>query len=151
MEYLGRIDEQVKIRGYRIELGEIESVLNEFKGIRQAIVLAKKDEGNNKRLVGYVMPEGSFEKETVVSYLKERLPDYMIPAQWVEMESFPVTSSGKIDKKALPDPDASELLSNEYQAPSNETETVLAEVWKELLHVERVGVNDNFFDLAVIQ
>jgi aryl carrier-like protein len=148
IEYLGRMDEQVKIRGYRIELGEIESVLQESKLVKQSVVIAHRTAQETKRLVAYVVTEGSFDKEKVQNYLSEKLPDYMIPALWVELESLPLTPNGKIDKKALPDPDASELLSNEYQAPSNETETSLAEVWKELLHVERVGVNDNFFELG---
>jgi acyl-coenzyme A synthetase/AMP-(fatty) acid ligase len=125
IEYLGRMDEQVKIRGYRIELGEIESVLQESNIVHQSVVLAKEDEQGNKRLVGYVVAKEKFNKESVVSYLQSKLPEYMVPALWVELENFPLTPNGKIDKKALPDPDASDLLSNEYQVPSNETETVL--------------------------
>ncbi|MBK8549760.1 MAG: amino acid adenylation domain-containing protein [Ignavibacteria bacterium] len=148
IEYLGRIDEQVKIRGFRIELGEIESVLQESESVRQSVVLARDTEGGGKRLVGYVVPEGDFNKEAIMIYLSSRLPEYMVPALWVELESLPLTQNGKTDRKALPDPDASELISNEYAAPRNETEESLAEIWKELLHVERVGIHDNFFELG---
>ena len=148
IEYLGRIDTQVKVRGFRIELGEIESVLQQNEYVREAVVLAKEAEEGNKRLVGYIVPNGVFEKDAIVNYLKSKLPDYMVPALWVELDSLPVTSSGKIDRKALPDPDVSELLSNEYVAPRNETERILAGIWKDLLHAERVGINDNFFDLG---
>ena len=147
IEYLGRIDEQVKIRGYRIELGEIESVLQESRLVNQSVVIAKEDEQGNKRLVAYIV-EDAFDKEAAVSYLRDRLPEYMVPALWVELESLPLTSNGKIDKKALPDPNASELLRNEYVAPRNETEEKLATIWKDLLRVERVGINDNFFELG---
>ncbi|MBK8551804.1 MAG: amino acid adenylation domain-containing protein [Ignavibacteria bacterium] len=148
IEYLGRIDDQVKIRGYRIELGEIENTLQESGLVRQSVVLARQTSGESKRLVGYVVPDGAFNKEAILNYLNIRLPDYMIPSLWVEMESLPLTQNGKIDKRALPDPDASELISNEYAAPRNETELVLAGIWKELLRVERVGINDNFFELG---
>jgi non-ribosomal peptide synthase protein (TIGR01720 family) len=111
-------------------------------------VLVKEDETGNKKLVGYVVGEDDFNKEEIISYLKSKLPEYMVPALWVEMDSFPLTSNGKIDRKALPDPDASEMLSNEYEAPGNETEKILADIWKELLHVERVGIHDNFFELG---
>ncbi len=145
IEFLGRKDDQVKIKGYRIELGEIESVLQECKMVRQAAVLVR-EAGGSKQLTGYIVPEGSFDKETVVKYLKSRLPDYMIPVIWVEMKNFPLTKSGKIDKRALPEPAGS--LSNEYIAPRNKTEKVMSEIWKELLRAERVGVNDNFFELG---
>ena len=148
IEYLGRMDEQVKIRGYRIELGEIESVLQECNLVRQAVVLAKVNEDGGKRLVAYVVPVDIFDKAAIKSYLSNRLPEYMIPLQWVELESLPLTNNGKIDRKALPDPDISELLSNQYVAPRNEAEEKLAAVWKELLHVERVGIHDNFFELG---
>ncbi|MBK8551805.1 MAG: non-ribosomal peptide synthetase [Ignavibacteria bacterium] len=148
IEYLGRMDEQVKIRGYRIELGEIESVLQECELIRQAVVLAHDTNEVSKRLTGYVVPEGVFDKDAVMSYLSKRLPDYMIPVIWVELESLPLTQNGKIDRKALPDPEVTGLLLNEYTAPRNETERVLAEIWKDLLRAERVGIHDNFFELG---
>ena len=148
IEYLGRIDEQVKIRGYRIELGEIESVIQESKLVSQSVVLARETNEGSRRLVAYVVPEGDFDKEAIMNYLTRKLPEYMVPALWVELESLPLTPNGKIDKKALPDPDASELLSNEYASPRNELEEKLAAIWKDLLHVERVGIHDNFFELG---
>ncbi|HET9280163.1 MAG TPA: amino acid adenylation domain-containing protein, partial [Flavitalea sp.] len=148
LEYLGRIDEQVKIRGYRIELGEIESVLHECDLVSQAVVLAKQDKEGNKRLVGYIVPEGRFEKGGIISYLKGKLPDYMVPASWVSLESLPLTSNGKINKKVLPDPEASDLTEAEYVEPVTEEEIAIAGVWKEILNVERVGIHDNFFELG---
>ena len=148
VEYLGRIDEQVKIRGYRIELGEIENVLQEFEAVRQAVVLAKEDKEGNKRLVGFVVPQGLFDRDAIQTYLRKKVPDYMVPALWVQLESIPLTSNGKVDRKALPDPDAGALMSNEYEAPGNEMEFQIAALWKEIQKVERAGVNDNFFELG---
>ncbi|MBK8551809.1 MAG: hypothetical protein IPL53_12385, partial [Ignavibacteria bacterium] len=148
IEYLGRIDEQVKIRGYRIELGEIEGVLNECESVHQSIVLAKEDKDRNKWLVGYIVPNGAFDKEGIINYLKGKLPEYMVPAILVDLDSFPMTSSGKINKKALPDPEASTLTVNEYAEPSSAEEVIIADIWKEVLNADRVGINDNFFELG---
>jgi len=148
IEYLGRLDGQVKVRGYRIELGEIETVLHQHEGVRQAVVLAKEDNNGNNRLIAYVTATGKFDKQSTVKYLKEQLPDFMVPSLWVEMEKLPVTRNGKVDRKALPDPDASELLTNKYAPPRNETEAELAGIWQELLGVEHVGIHDNFFELG---
>lgn len=148
IEYLGRIDEQVKIRGYRIELGEIESALNEIESVKQSAVIARSNKTGSKILIGYIVPKEDFNKEEIVSYLQSRLPEYMVPAVWIELETLPITSSGKINKKALPDPDTGELLINQYVAPRNETERILAEIWKELLGIENVGIHDNFFELG---
>jgi amino acid adenylation domain-containing protein len=148
IEYLGRIDDQVKIRGYRIEPAEIESVLIQSGLVSQGVVLAREDNQGNKRLVGYVISNGVFSKEAIVTNLKTKLPDYMVPLLWIELESLPLTPNGKIDKKALPDPDASELRSHEYVAPRNELEARLAQIWKEILKLERVGIHDNFFELG---
>ena len=148
IEYLGRMDDQVKVRGFRIELGEIESVLQECESVRQSVVLARESKDGVKRLVGYVVPEGKFDKESITEYLGSKLPDYMVPALWVELDNLPLTANGKINRKALPDPDASELVSNEYVEPRNESEEKAAEIWKEILKVDRVGINDNFFELG---
>lgn len=148
IEYLGRIDDQVKIMGFRIEPGEIEAVLQQCELVEQAVVLARADKQSARRLVGYVVPNGRFNKEGIVSYLKNKLPAYMIPALWVEMSSLPVTANGKIDKKALPDPDPGLLVQNTYVPPGNETEQVLAEIWQQLLNMERIGIHDNFFELG---
>jgi len=148
IEYAGRIDEQVKIRGYRIEPGEIESVLSTCTYVRQAVVSVKTDAKGNKRLVGYVVPDGIYDKTAILSYLKSRLPDYMVPSLLMELDKIPLTANGKIDRKALPDPEASALLTNEYIAPRNETEASIAGIWQELLGVEQVGIHDNFFELG---
>jgi thioesterase domain-containing protein/acyl carrier protein len=145
IEYLGRMDDQVKIRGYRIELGEIENVLNESELVNQGVVLARGDDGN-KRLIGYVVPKGTFDKQAIQNYLSTKLPDYMVPALWVKLEKLPLTPNGKTDKKALPDPHLTDMAV--YVAPKNETEVKLAEIWQELLSVERIGINDNFFELG---
>ena len=148
IEYQGRIDDQVKIRGYRIELGEIESVLNEHESISQGIVLAKEDKQGAKRLVGYVVTsQTAFDKQAIQAWLNEKLPEYMVPAIWVELDSIPLTSNGKVDKKALPAPELTDL-SAAYMAPRNETEAKLADIWQELLHIEQIGINNNFFELG---
>ncbi len=105
IDYLGRIDNQVKINGYRIEPGEVESVLQEYKGVRQAAVQAREDKSGNKQLVGYIVPEGVFNRDLLVAYVKTKLPEYMVPSLWVKLERLPMTPNGKLDKKALPEPD----------------------------------------------
>ncbi|MEO7583965.1 MAG: amino acid adenylation domain-containing protein [Ferruginibacter sp.] len=148
VEYLGRIDEQVKIRGYRIELGEIENTLQQYEGVKQAVVVAKEDKDGHKRLIGFVVPQSLFDRDAIQHYLRNNLPDYMVPALWVQMEAIPLTSNGKVDRKALPEPGTAEMITNEYEVPSTEMEFQLTALWKEILHVERVGVNDNFFELG---
>ncbi len=148
LEYLGRKDDQVKIRGHRIELGEIESVLVQKEEIYKCCVLAKEDSRMGNRLVGYVVCQGKFKKKEVQEYLKSKLPDYMVPAIWVELETMPLTANGKTDKKALPNPDITKLSTQEYIAPRNETEKELINIWKELLGVDKIGVYDDFFELG---
>ncbi|RBL91355.1 non-ribosomal peptide synthase/polyketide synthase [Chitinophaga flava] len=147
IEYLGRIDEQVKIRGYRIELGEIENVLQQSGLVKQVVVLAKPDSTGNRQLVGYVVPEQTFSKEQVVQYLGKRLPEYMVPALWVVLETLPLTANGKADRKNLPDPELN-IATTEYVAPRNETEQLLADIWQQLLGISLVGIYDNFFELG---
>ncbi|MEJ7675853.1 MAG: AMP-binding protein [Chitinophagaceae bacterium] len=148
IEYLGRKDDQVKIRGYRIELGEIESVLQQCEEVSEGVVLAREDRNGNKVLIGYVVPKGPLNREAIKSYLHSKLPEYMIPAIWIEIERLPLTPNGKIDKKALPDFDSSQILKENYVAPRNETEKMIAEIWEEVLEVEKVGMNNNFFELG---
>jgi amino acid adenylation domain-containing protein/FkbM family methyltransferase len=147
IEYIGRIDDQVKIRGYRIEPGEIEHVLQQSELITQAVVLAKEDNQGNKRLIGYVIATNDFDKEAIQSYLQGKLPEYMVPSLWIVLDEFPLTSNGKINRNALPDPDITSLL-KVYQPPSNTTEKSLATLWGNLLHIDRVGIHDNFFELG---
>jgi hypothetical protein len=100
-------------------------------------------------LIGYIIPAGGeYDREGIIAYLKDKLPEYMVPALLMELESFPLTANGKVDRKALPDPDASELLSHQYTAPRNEAEKILAAIWKDLLEVEQAGIHDDFFELG---
>ena len=153
LEFLGRIDQQVKVRGFRIELGEIENTLATHELIKDAIVLAK-GEASDKRLVAYVVKETAQEGETATDlqeqlqqHLAQQLPDYMVPSVFVFLDAMPLTPNGKIDRKALPEPDFSEQQA-EYVAPSTELEKTLCDIWQEVLGVERVGLNDNFFRLG---
>ena len=151
IEFLGRIDHQVKVRGYRIELGEIESVLNEHPGVSESVVVAREDEPGDKRLVAYLV--GS-ESETPAlselrSYLKEKLPKYMVPSSFVTLERIPLTVNGKVDRLALPAPEETRPeLEEAYVAPRSALEDVIAGIWADVLRVERVGVDDNFFELG---
>ncbi|MBB6498472.1 non-ribosomal peptide synthetase [Pedobacter cryoconitis] len=148
IEYLGRIDDQVKIRGYRIELGEIESVLQQSELVREAVVLARADDKGHKRLIGYIVPVGKLDKENIVAYMRERLPEYMVPGMLVEMVAFPLTPNGKIDKKGLPDLDTDVVFTDDYVPAGNDVEEFLAVMWQELLGIERIGIHDNFFKLG---
>ncbi|KAF9343421.1 hypothetical protein BGX26_005771, partial [Mortierella sp. AD094] len=146
--FLGRNDHQVKIRGYRIELGEIEARLADHSLVREAVVLAL-GEGSSKRLVAYVVSEPTTElAHTLRTYISSQLPDYMVPAAFVQLDIFPLTSNGKLDRRALPEPDIDAFVSQEYEAPQSEIESTLATIWAELLKVDRVGRHDNFFMLG---
>jgi amino acid adenylation domain-containing protein len=150
IEYLGRIDQQVKVRGLRIELGEIEAVLGAHPVVRESVVVARDKRAGEKRLVAYVVtgqPEQGGVVDELRSYLKERLPEYMVPASIVEMEELPLTPNGKIDRKALPEPDSARPETG-FLAPRNVVEQVLAEIWSQVLGVERIGIHDNFFELG---
>ena len=150
LEYLGRIDNQVKLRGFRIELGEIENVLNAHAKINQCVVMLREDRAGDKRLVAYCVPaEGKLHVSELRSYLQGRLPDYMLPSSFVELTSFPLTSSGKLDRRSLPAPDDSRPdLESGYVAPRNPLEEQLASIWGELLGLQAIGVHDNFFALG---
>ncbi|WP_428229086.1 amino acid adenylation domain-containing protein [Flavobacterium sp.] len=149
IEFLGRNDNQVKIRGYRIELGDIENALLKNSLIDSAIALVKTDENGNKLLVSYIISSQELNISNIKSNLKDLLPDYMIPAYFMQLENLPLTPNGKIDRKALPNPENSLLISDiEYVAPRNEVEEKLAKIWIEVLRIERVGIKDNFFELG---
>ncbi|KRB78918.1 non-ribosomal peptide synthetase [Noviherbaspirillum sp. Root189] len=148
--FLGRNDHQVKLRGFRIELGEIEARLLDQPGIRDAAVLSREDQPGDMRLVAYyTLHEGQdVDAEALRSALLTTVPDYMVPAAWVKLESLPLTPNGKLDRKALPAPDGDDRARRAYAAPAGKVESVLAAIWAEVLGVERVGRNDNFFDLG---
>jgi amino acid adenylation domain-containing protein len=151
IDYLGRADHQVKIRGFRIELGEIEAMLGQHEAIRHAVVIARQEGDGDKRLVAYLVGGGAGVPSTsdLRSYLKERLPEHMIPSAFVTLESIPLTTNGKLNRGALPAPEASRPeLGADFIAPRTPIEELLGELWVELLGVERVGVHDNFFDLG---
>ena len=116
--------------------------------IRQAVVMARENRSNDKQLVGYIVPEGKFERDNLIAFLKNKLPEFMVPALWVELENLPLTTNGKIDKRALPHPDDTDLLNNHYVAPRTEMEKRLTDIWKELLHLKQVGIHDNFFEVG---
>ncbi len=150
IEFLGRLDHQVKIRGFRIELGEIESVLDEHPAVRQAVVLAREDSPGDTRLVAYVVPTGpaAVDIEMLRIFLRERLPEYMRPAAYVVLEQLPLTPAGKLDRKGLMVPQYGRGASDSFVAPRDAFEEVIAEIWREVLRVERIGVHDNFFELG---
>lgn len=151
IEFLDRTDHQVKIRGFRIELGEIETVLQEHTAVRECVVLAREDAPNDKYLVAYVVASDSQTPyvESLRSFLKDKLPEYMIPSTFVMMDAFPLTPSNKIDRRALPKPDKTRSeLEEIFVAPSTELEKDLARIWIEVLGLERVGLHDNFFELG---
>jgi len=147
IEFLGRADHQVKIRGFRIELGEIEAVLGQHPAVREAVVLAREDAPGEKRLVAYVVAESTVDE--LRRFLKDKLPDHMVPAVFVLLDTLPLLSNGKIDRRALPAPDRTRPeLDKSFVAPRTPTEELLAQIWAQLLEIERVGVHDNFFDLG---
>jgi amino acid adenylation domain len=165
IEYQGRNDFQVKIRGQRVELGEIEARLVEVSGVREAVVVVREDRRGGKRLVAYwtrkgtqssieanthdeSLPDDQPSVEILRAYLKEHLPNYMVPAAFVQLDAMPLTPSGKTDRKALPEPDVDALQTRDYEAPADEMEMLLAAIWQDLLEVEKVGRHDNFFDLG---
>ncbi len=151
VEYLGRADDQVKIRGFRIELGEIESMLCQHASVQQAVVVALKDSSGNKRLVAYLVasPEGRASITSLRDLLKQKLPEYMVPAGFVWLDRMPLTPNGKVDRRALPEPELDRPdLATSFAAPRTETEQTLASIWVEVLRLERVGVGDNFFELG---
>jgi amino acid adenylation domain-containing protein/non-ribosomal peptide synthase protein (TIGR01720 family) len=151
IEYLGRIDDQVKVRGFRIELGEIEAVLSQHPAVRETVVLAQEDLHGDKRLVAYVVagqqPAPSI--SDLRRFLIEKLPEYMVPAAFVQIEALPLTPNGKVDRQALPAPDtARPELDKAFVAPRTPVEAKLAEIWAGVLAVEQVGIHDNFFELG---
>ncbi len=173
IEFFGRIDYQVKIRGFRIELGEIEALLNQHSDVQESVVMDREDVSGNKRLVAYIVPEkrqsnllseqdnqqkdqielwpsvGEYPVYSLRDYLKEHLPEYMVPSSFIALNALPLSPNGKLDRRSLPTPkDLSSDLAFAYVAPRNEVEKTITSIWQEVLHLETVGINDNFFDLG---
>jgi amino acid adenylation domain-containing protein len=156
IEFLGRIDNQVKIRGFRIELGEIEAVLSQHPAVEETVVIATEDIPGDKNLVAYIVPNQeqiqTQEAQSLVSllreFLKEKLPEYMVPRAYVVIESLPLTPNGKVDRRALPAPDTLIFDKQNYLAPRTHVEEALVEIWAKVLGKEQVGINDNFFELG---
>jgi len=147
MEFLGRVDDQVKIRGYRVEPGEIQVLLSAHEGVRDCVVVAREDVPGETRLAAYYVPTGNVAAEDLVQFVKPRLPDYMIPGAWVPMPSLPLTANGKVDKRALPIPERRDDQ-RVVVPPRSPTERTLAELWQEVLHVQGIGLHQNFFALG---
>lgn len=154
IKYIGRVDHQVKIRGYRIETGEIEAIVSQYPDVKENLVIAQSDPTGGKRLVVYMVPKQESTQDTslipqVRQFLKQKLPEYMIPAAFVLLETFPLTPNGKINRRALPVPnDVSSGLSTAYVMPQTETQRQIENIWREVLKVEKVGIYDNFFELG---
>jgi amino acid adenylation domain-containing protein len=165
LEFLGRGDDQVKVRGYRVELGEVETMLSQHPGVREAVVVAREEPGGGKRLVAYVVAhdaaregsgngdngggESGVRSSELRAYLKERLPEYMVPGAYVQLEQMPLSPNRKVDRKALPEPEGAGVeRETEYVAARTPVEELLVEIWAELLGLERVSIHDNFFELG---
>ncbi|NEQ79118.1 MAG: amino acid adenylation domain-containing protein, partial [Moorea sp. SIO2I5] len=148
IEFVGRIDHQVKIRGFRIELGEIEAVLSTHPQIQQTVVIAREDIPGDKRLVAYVASDKSLTTNQLREFLKQKLPEYMVPSAFVILDTLPLTSNGKVDRKALPAPDGQISREHEYVAPRTPNEEIIANIFASVLGVQDVGIHDNFFALG---
>ncbi len=152
IQFIGRVDHQVKIRGYRIELGDVEAAISQYPAVKEAAVIACEDGVGEKRLVAYMASKGVTSSDLVPQlrvFLKEKLPEYMVPSAFVLMEALPLTPNGKIDRRALPAPSQERpTLGDLFVAPRNETETQLASIWSQILDIHPIGIYDNFFDLG---
>jgi amino acid adenylation domain-containing protein/non-ribosomal peptide synthase protein (TIGR01720 family) len=150
IEYLGRVDDQVKIRGFRIEPREICAALNRHLSVQESIVIVREDSPQEKQLVAYVVPNPGQEitDDELWRFLRQKLPDFMVPSAFVEMSSLPVNRNGKVDRRLLPSPNRRRSTRSEYVAPESEAERLVASVWKEILGVDRIGLHDNFFEIG---
>ncbi|HEX8431144.1 MAG TPA: amino acid adenylation domain-containing protein, partial [Longimicrobium sp.] len=148
LEYLGRCDQQVKIRGFRIELGEIDARLAEQAGVREATVVTREETPGDVQLIAYYVADEVLDAQALRGYLSERLPEHMLPAAYVWLPAMPLTVNGKLDRKALPAPEGAAFAARGYEAPVGEIEVALAEIWADVLGLERVGRWDDFFELG---
>lgn len=148
---LGRNDDQVKLRGFRIELGEVNSLLEQHEGVHQAVSMIREDQPGDERLAAYYIPDEdhAVSVSELRSFLQDRLPEYMIPSYFVEMIEFPLTSSGKTDRKELPSPTLSRMMiSQQYIAPETYIEKEIAMIWAEFFDLDQIGIDDDFIDLG---
>lgn len=148
IDFMGRIDFQVKIRGFRIELGEIENKLMLFNNINEAVVLARKDSHGNDFLCGYFVSDNKLNIYDIKEHLQKTLPEYMVPAFFIQLDKMPLTQSGKTDRRALPEPTINSYNEKEYVAPRDQVEIKLALIWEDVLNIEKIGVNDSFYNLG---
>jgi acyl carrier protein len=150
IEFLGRIDHQVKLRGFRIEPGEIEAGIARHAAVREAVVIAREDIPGDKRLIAYLITESPPADlvDELRALLRTMMPEHMVPAAFVLLDAFPLTPNGKLDRKALPAPDAAAYAARGYEAPLGAIETALAQIWCDVLKLERVGRHDHFFELG---
>jgi hypothetical protein len=151
LEFLGRIDEQVKVRGYRIELSEIETVLREHASVSEAVVIVREEEGRERQIEAYLVAHEGAElmSNELRAQLTEKLPEYMVPASFTVLTELPLTSSGKVDRRALLNVEGAKVApTSQFVAPRTPVEEMLAEVWSEILSVTTIGVNHNFFELG---
>lgn len=151
LEFLGRVDNQVKIRGFRIELGEIETLLVQYPGVKQSVASIWEEEPENQRLVAYIVTDKKQPPSIsdLRNFLKEKLPEYMLPSNFLILKALPLTINGKVDRLNLPAPNQTRPeLEQTFVAPTTEIEQTIATIWQEMLHVEKVGINDNFFELG---
>ncbi|TRX32539.1 amino acid adenylation domain-containing protein [Flavobacterium sp. ZT3R18] len=148
LEFIGRKDNQVKINGIRIELGEIENVLHQCPLVSQNVLLISTDENNNKNLVAYIVANGFFSPKEIQNYMKEYLPEYMVPGFYVEIDAVPLTPNGKVDRKALPDVSGADIIRKEYVAPRSKEEKLLVSVWEDVLKRENISIKDSFYNLG---
>lgn len=148
IEFLGRMDNQVKIRGNRIELGEIETNIMNYRGVLQALVLAKEDKSGNRFLCAYILAECEIRASRLKAYLSKNLPDYMIPAFFIQIDHIPLNANGKIDFQALPELEYNQETHKGFEAPRNGTEELLVNIWQEVLDMNQIGIHDNFFELG---
>ncbi len=157
IEFLGRIDDQVKLHGFRIELGEIEAALSQHPEVQQAVVTVREDDLGNKHLVAYVVSDvethnsaslQNLKSDELRSFLKQKLPEYMLPANFVQLKALPLTANGKVDRRSLPAPDTIKPEAATFVAPHTSVEKALAQIWSQILGIEQVGIHDNFFTLG---